>query len=242
MGNTTTHTQYTTSNTSSAPHPSTPHDPNPTAPSNNSHAPNLSPPHEKPSPNSHAPNTPTPTTSPTATTDTSNATSPPTPPSSTCSAIPSTPSPQTTPTPSPLMVPPSCAQAPTSQAPSGVGMWMWCCVGCVRFGCEGLVVFWGGCVVFWCSFWVGFWLSESLRGVFTPARNGRLQSISRTACFKALTRFAIAPIVPDSPPCRTYRITGAFETHHTLQRSPHNFTCFCQSHPKTCHESHAVGV
>jgi hypothetical protein len=36
-------------------------------------------------------------------------------------------------------------------------------------------VFWGGCVVFWCSFWVGFWLSESLRGVFTPARNGRLQ-------------------------------------------------------------------
>jgi outer membrane murein-binding lipoprotein Lpp len=37
-------------------------------------------------------------------------------------------------------------------------------------------VFWGGCVVFWCSFWVGFWLSESLRGVFTPARNGRLQS------------------------------------------------------------------
>jgi hypothetical protein len=45
----------------------------------------------------------------------------------------------------------------------GVGMWMWCCVGCVRFGCEGLVVFWGGCVVFWCSFWVGFWLSESLR-------------------------------------------------------------------------------
>jgi hypothetical protein len=48
----------------------------------------------------------------------------------------------------------------------------------VRFGCEGLVVFWGGCVVFWCSFWVGFWLSESLRGVFTPARNGRLQSPS----------------------------------------------------------------
>jgi hypothetical protein len=45
----------------------------------------------------------------------------------------------------------------------------------VRFGCEGLVVFWGGCVVFWCSFWVGFWLSESLRGVFTPARNGRRQ-------------------------------------------------------------------
>jgi hypothetical protein len=38
-----------------------------------------------------------------------------------------------------------------------------------------LVVFWGSCVVFWCSFWVGFWLSESLRGVFTPARNGRLQ-------------------------------------------------------------------
>jgi hypothetical protein len=38
-----------------------------------------------------------------------------------------------------------------------------------------LVVFWGGCVVFWCSFWVGFWLSESLRGVFTPARNGRRQ-------------------------------------------------------------------
>jgi hypothetical protein len=37
-------------------------------------------------------------------------------------------------------------------------------------------VFWGGCVVFWCSFWVGFWLSESLRGVLTPARNGRLQS------------------------------------------------------------------
>jgi hypothetical protein len=37
-------------------------------------------------------------------------------------------------------------------------------------------VFWGGCVVFWCSFWVGFWLSESLRGVFTPARNGRLQT------------------------------------------------------------------
>jgi hypothetical protein len=36
-------------------------------------------------------------------------------------------------------------------------------------------VFWGSCVVFWCSFWVGFWLSESLRGVFTPARNGRLQ-------------------------------------------------------------------
>jgi hypothetical protein len=58
----------------------------------------------------------------------------------------------------------------------GVGMWMWCCVGCVRFGCEGLVVFLGGCVVFWCSFWVGFWLSESLRGVFTPARNGRLQA------------------------------------------------------------------
>ena len=57
----------------------------------------------------------------------------------------------------------------------GVGMWMWCCVGCVRFGCEGLVVFWGSCVVFWCSFWVGFWLSESLRGVFTPARNGRRQ-------------------------------------------------------------------
>ena len=32
----------------------------------------------------------------------------------------------------------------------GVGLWMWCCVGCVRFGCEGwcvceavLVVFWG---------------------------------------------------------------------------------------------------
>jgi hypothetical protein len=47
----------------------------------------------------------------------------------------------------------------------------------VRFGCEGLVVFWGGCVVFWCSFWVGFWLSESLRGVFTPARNGRLQPL-----------------------------------------------------------------
>jgi hypothetical protein len=23
----------------------------------------------------------------------------------------------------------------------GVGMWMWCCVGCVRFGCEGLCVF-----------------------------------------------------------------------------------------------------
>jgi hypothetical protein len=46
----------------------------------------------------------------------------------------------------------------------------------VRFGCEGLVVFWGSCVVFWCSFWVGFWLSESLRGVFTPARNGRLQT------------------------------------------------------------------
>jgi hypothetical protein len=38
-------------------------------------------------------------------------------------------------------------------------------------------VFWGGCVVFWCSFWVGFWLSESLRGVFTPARNGRLQCL-----------------------------------------------------------------
>jgi hypothetical protein len=37
-------------------------------------------------------------------------------------------------------------------------------------------VFWGSCVVFWCSFWVGFWLSESLRGVFTPARNGRRQS------------------------------------------------------------------
>jgi hypothetical protein len=119
MGNTTTHTQYTTSNTSSAPHPSTPHNPNPTAPSNNSHAPNSSPPHEKPSPNSHAPNTPTPTTSPTATTDTSNATSTPTPPSSTCSAIPSTPSPQTTPTPSPLMAPPSRAQVPTSQAPTG---------------------------------------------------------------------------------------------------------------------------
>jgi hypothetical protein len=32
-------------------------------------------------------------------------------------------------------------------------------------------------VVFWCSFWVGFWLSESLRGVFTPARNGRLQPL-----------------------------------------------------------------
>jgi hypothetical protein len=30
----------------------------------------------------------------------------------------------------------------------GVGMWMWCCVGCVRFGCEGLCVFLGGCVVF----------------------------------------------------------------------------------------------
>jgi hypothetical protein len=39
--------------------------------------------------------------------------------SSTCSAIPSTPSPQTTPTPSPLMVPPSPAQVPTSQAPTG---------------------------------------------------------------------------------------------------------------------------
>ena len=37
-------------------------------------------------------------------------------------------------------------------------------------------MFWGGCVVFWCSFWAGFWLSESLRGVFTPARNGRLQT------------------------------------------------------------------
>jgi hypothetical protein len=36
------------------------------------------------------------------------------------------------------------------------------------FGCLG---------VFWCSFWVGFWLSESLRGVFTPARNGRLQAL-----------------------------------------------------------------
>ncbi len=119
MGNTTTHTQYTTSNTSSAPHPSTPHDPNPTAPSNNSPTPNSSPPHAKPSPNLHAPNTPTPTPSPTATTDTSNATSPPTPPSSTCSALPSTPSPQTTPTPSPLMAPPSRAQVPTSHAPTG---------------------------------------------------------------------------------------------------------------------------
>jgi hypothetical protein len=39
--------------------------------------------------------------------------------SSTCSAIPSTPSPQTTPTPSPLMAPPSPAQVPTSQAPTG---------------------------------------------------------------------------------------------------------------------------
>jgi hypothetical protein len=42
-------------------------------------------------------------------------------------------------------------------------------------------VFWGGCVVFWCSFWVGFWLSESLRGVFTPARNGRRQGSPREA-------------------------------------------------------------
>jgi hypothetical protein len=42
-------------------------------------------------------------------------------------------------------------------------------------------VFWGSCVVFWCSFWVGFWLSESLRGVFTPARNGRLQGSPRFA-------------------------------------------------------------
>jgi hypothetical protein len=42
-------------------------------------------------------------------------------------------------------------------------------------------VFWGGCVVFWCSFWVGFWLSESLRGVFTPARNGRLQGSPRVS-------------------------------------------------------------
>jgi hypothetical protein len=39
-----------------------------------------------------------------------------------------------------------------------------------------------------------------------------------------------------------YRIIGAFETHHTLQQRPRNFTCFCQSHPKTCHQSHAVGV
>jgi hypothetical protein len=42
-------------------------------------------------------------------------------------------------------------------------------------------VFWGSCVVFWCSFWVGFWLSESLRGVFTPARNGRRQGSPRFA-------------------------------------------------------------
>jgi len=64
----------------------------------------------------------------------------------------------------------------------------------VRFGCEGLVVFWGGCVVFWCSFWVCFWLSESLRGVFTPARNGRLQGrgIIPSRCIRSSNRVLLA--------------------------------------------------
>jgi hypothetical protein len=57
-------------------------------------------------------------------------------------------------------------------------------------------VFWGSCVVFWCSFWVGFWLSESLRGVFTPARNGRLQGARSPRPAKSL------PPVGDRDPYR----------------------------------------
>ena len=34
----------------------------------------------------------------------------------------------------------------------GVGVWMWCCVGCVRFGCESWCVFEAVLVVFWGCF------------------------------------------------------------------------------------------
>jgi hypothetical protein len=46
-----------------------------------------------------------------------------------------------------------------------------------RVGVWGVGVEWLLCVGWvdgWCA--LGFWLSESLRGVFTPARNGRLQT------------------------------------------------------------------
>jgi hypothetical protein len=95
----------------------------------------------------------------------------------------------------------------------GVG-WCWdvdVVLRCVRFGYEGLCVFLGGCVVFWCSFWVGFWLSESLRGVLTPARNGRLQaeacaSASGGSCASALHN--LWSLVP--PACRGNLKEGVF--------------------------------
>ena len=53
----------------------------------------------------------------------------------------------------------------------GCGVALVVCVSVVRVWlCFGAVVWFFGAV-----FWVGFWLSESLRGVFTPARNGSLQ-------------------------------------------------------------------
>jgi hypothetical protein len=86
-------------------------------------------------------------------------------------------------------------------------------------------VFWGGCVVFWCSFWVGFWLSESLRGVFTPARNGRRQ-ITR----QFLGELEVRQILPPS-----YRSDKGTSLEFTVCEARTLF----RPHPQPL--SHAVG-